>query len=89
MPVAVWKEVVLVAALLAAAAAAAARGALVLAVARHEVAHQDGVERVAAVSLLKCREMVLNKPYFFERNAVPNSQFSVPHKFSPSEFKFI
>ena len=52
MPVAVWKEVVLVAALLA-AAAAAARGPLVLAVARHEVAHQDGVERVAAVSLLK------------------------------------
>ena len=65
MPVAVWKEVVLVAALLA-AAAAAARGPLVLAVARHEVAHQDGVERVAAVSLLKCREikMVLNEISF-------------------------
>ena len=48
--VAVRQEVVLVAALLA---ATSARGALVLAVAGHQVPHQDGVQRVAAVSLLK------------------------------------
>ena len=48
--VAVRQEVVLAVPLLAAAAAG---GALVLAVAGHQVPHQDGVQRVAAVSLLK------------------------------------